>query len=113
MTQPIQSDRLAPPIADRDRSPAARGPATPASPDAGDATAAAAPETDTARIHQGSALLRNAAATAGTGSVRDPEQARALAARITDALRRDPADAIKAYAATRREDVEAVLLATV
>ena len=105
MTQPIQPDRLAPPIADRDRSQTARATATSAGP-SGNAPAAAV---DTADISQGSALLRSTAPTPGTGAVANAEQARALAARITEALTGDPARAMQAYAAIRREDAQALL----
>jgi hypothetical protein len=108
VTQPIQPDRLAPPIADRDRSKAARAPAT----SGGTTESASAPAVDTADVSQGSALLRNAATTPGSGTVATPEQARALAARITAALSGDPARALQAYAAIRREDAQAALVAT-
>jgi len=106
VTQPIQPDRLAPPIADRDRSKAAR--AAP-SPSAGTTDNASTATADTADISQGSALLRSAAPAPGSGAVANAEQARALAARITEALSGDPARAMQAYAAIRREDAQALL----
>lgn len=105
MTQPIPSDRLAPPIADRDRPKAGRAPAT--SP--GATEGAPAPAADTADISQGSALLRSTAPAPASGVVANAEQARALAARVTEALSGDPARAMQAYAALRREDVHALL----
>jgi hypothetical protein len=105
VTQPIQSDRLAPPIADRDRPKASRPPAT----SSGAAESASAPAADTADISQGSALLRSAAPSPGSGAVANAEQARALAARIAEALNSDPARAMQAYAAIRREDAQALL----
>lgn len=106
VTQPIQPDRLAPPIADRDRSKAARAAA---SPSAGTAETTSSAAADTADISQGSALLRSAAPAPGSGAVANAEQARALAARITEALSGDPARAMQAYAAIRREDAQALL----
>jgi hypothetical protein len=108
VTQPIQSDRLAPPIADRDRSKAARAPATPA----GAAETASAPAPDTADVGQASALLRNAAPAAASGAVGSAEQARALAARVREAMNGDPARAVQTYASIHREDVQALLVAT-
>ena len=105
MTQPIQPDRLAPPIADRDRPKATRATAT----SAGTAENASSPATDTADISQGSALLRSTAPAPASGTVANAEQARALAARITEALSGDPARAMQAYAAIRREDAQALL----
>lgn len=105
MTQPITPDRLAPPIADRDRPKAARPPAT----STGPSESAAATATDTADVSQGSALLRSTAPPPASGAVANAEQAQALAARITEALSGDPARAMQAYAAIRREDVQALL----
>jgi hypothetical protein len=105
VTQPIPPDRLAPPIADRERPKAARPTAT----SAGPADSAPAPAGDTADISQGSALLRSTAPAPASGAVANAEQARAIAARITEALSGDPARAIQAYAAMRREDVQALL----
>lgn len=110
MTQPIQSDRPATTIADRDRPTAARAAAP--SPSRAAEPNAAAPAVDSADVSQGSALLRSTAPAPASGAVGNAEQARALAARITEALHGDPARAMQAYAATRREDVQA-LLATV
>ena len=109
MTQPIQSDRLAPPIADRDRSKATRAPATTP---AGAAETASTPAADTADVGQASALLRSAAPAAGSGNVGSAEQARALAARVREAMNGDPARAVQTYASIHREDVQALLVAT-
>ena len=111
MTQPIPSDRPAPAVADRDRSTTARAASTPSA-SSTETAAAAAPEVDTAHIGPGSALLRSAGTRPGSGAVTDAEQARALAARITEALKGDQARAMQAYAAISHEDVQA-LLATV
>jgi hypothetical protein len=105
VTQPIPPDRLAPPIADRDRPKAARPPATATGPSEN----AAAKAADTADVSQGSALLRSTAPAPASGNVANAEQARALAARITEALSGDPARAMQAYAAIRREDAQALL----
>lgn len=110
MTQPIPSDRPANPIADRDRPTTARSTATPAAGAAGSPDATPAP--DTADVSRGSALLRSAAPGPGSGAVGDAAQARALAGRITESLQGDPARAMQAYAAVRRDDVEALLVAT-
>jgi hypothetical protein len=111
VTQPIQSDRPAAPVADRDRPAAARAAAAPST-GPGEGAATASPEADTAHIGAASALLRNAAPTPGTGAVGNAEQARALAARIAEALHGDPARAVQAYAAIHRDDVQALLVAT-
>jgi hypothetical protein len=106
VTQPIHPDRLTPPIADRDRSkatPAAPSPAT-----TSDANSAA-PSIDTADISQGSALLRTTAPARGSGTIANADQAHALAVRVAGALSGDPARALQAYAATSREDVQALL----
>jgi hypothetical protein len=108
VTQPIQSDRLAPPIAHRDRSKATRAPATPA----GAAETASPPAADTADVGQASALLRSAAPAAASGAVGSAEQARGLAARVREAMNGDPARAVQTYASIHREDVQALLVAT-
>lgn len=110
MTQPIQSDRPASPIADRDRPAAARAAAA-RSPGTNDA-AGAAPAVDTADVSQASALLRSAAPAPGSGAIGNADQARALAARVREAMAGDPARAMQAYSAVHREDVEALLVAT-
>lgn len=108
MTQPIQSDRPASPIADRDRPAAARAAAA-RSPGTND-SAGAAPAVDTADVSQASVLLRSAAP--GSGAIGNADQARALAARVREAMAGDPARAVQAYSAVHREDVEALLVAT-
>lgn len=110
MTQPIQPDRTASPVRDhphgtRDASSRSTGPTEAA-------TAAGTPDVDTANVSQGSALLRSASLAPGSGAIGNAEEARALAARISEALRGDPSRAMQAYRGARSEDVQA-LLATV
>jgi hypothetical protein len=109
VTHPIQPDRIAPAIPDRDRPSAVRNrPTAQATPQ--ETKELVAPDTDTAHVDQGAALLRNsAAATRTAGAVETAEQASALAARIAEALRGDPARAMQAYSAVQGEAVHALL----